>query len=332
MAIDPSFILLTCTVSTMLIWLAFYVLHGRKTVQAPIYPALPIVAAPLATAAQAQQVGDFYDATNDAFLKVYGEVIQAFRTHDLRNLLDYQASMMQLKPGMHILDAGCGICGPARFFATHYGVTVAAITASAVQQQTATARNAAAGLQAQVQVVQGDYHHLATHFEAGTFDVVYFLESFGHSPDKAQAIASAWEMLKPGGLLYIKDLFVKEPAIPAHAAEIATNIARIDEAYRYNVGDLNAVLTAIRKKGFILSALKTIDIPLEDFENLTISNDFQDLTGIHRIDNLQEYLFPVDFFELVCLKPWYDLSVGNSRYFLQNLYYLKVVGKLRIEN
>ncbi len=327
MTINPTFILLTCTVSTVLIWLAFYMLRGRKTIVAQPLPVSPVIPASVATHEQAQEVGDFYDATNDAFIKVYGEVIQAFRTHDLRNLLDYQAMMMQLKPGMHILDAGCGICGPARFFAANYGVTVAAITASAVQRQTATERNAAAGLQDQVQVVQGDYHHLSTQFEAGTFDVVYFLESFGHSPDKALAITSAWDMLKPGGLLYIKDLFIKEPAIPEHASEIATNIARIDEAYRYNVGDLNAVLTAIRKKGFILSALKTIDIPLEDFENLTISNEFQDLTGIHRIDHLQEYLFPVDFFELICLKPWYDLSVGNSRYFLQNLYYLKVTGK-----
>ncbi len=321
-------ILWACGLSTTLIWVVFYFVHGRASLH-PSRPAKtevqPLPA--LDTSGQSQEVGDFYDATTDAFLKVYGDVIQAFRTRDLGNLLHYQAGMMQLQPGMRLLDAGCGVCGPALFFAQHYGVRIDAVTASAVQQQEGLSRIAAAQMQASVTVQKGDYHHLSKYLEAGQYDVVYFLESFGHSPDKAQAIASAWEMLKPGGMLYVKDLFIKEPAIPSHAAEIQQNIARINEAYRYNVGDLNEVLTAIRRQGFILSALKTIDIPLEDFENLTISNDFQELTGIHRIDNLQEYLFPVDFFEIVCLKPWHDLGVGNSRYFMQNLYYLKVIGK-----
>ena len=70
--------------------------------------------------------------------------------------------------------------------------------------------------------------------------------------------------------------------------------------------------------------MKTIDLPLEDFENLTISNDFQELTGINKIENLQEYVFPVDFFEITCIKPWNALEYGNSRYFLQNLFYMQM--------
>ncbi len=329
-------VLLACTLSTGMVWGTFYLVNGprlsrqrksalearkneRKTVTKP------------ETGAHAKAVGEFYDATNDAFLKVYGDVIQAFRTRDLSNLLGYQANVMQLQSGMKALDAGCGVCGPAMYFAQNYDVQVDAITASEVQRKQALERIKVAGLEGRVHVKQGDYHQLSTYFPAGEYDVVYFLESFGHSPDKVAAIASAWEMLKPGGMLYVKDLFVKEPAIASHREEIQQNVARINEAYRYHVGDLNAVLTAIRQKGFILSALKTIDIPLEDFENLTISNDFQELTGIHRIDNLQAYLFPVDFFELVCIKPWHDVAVGNSRYFLQNLYYLKVKGKVEAE-
>jgi ubiquinone/menaquinone biosynthesis C-methylase UbiE len=324
--------LLACLLSTGLIWGLFYWVNGRSLRRSSMSGesnpgSNDGSAVQVDTAAQAKEVGAFYDATTDAFLKVYGEVIQAFRTHDLTNLLAYQAGMMQLKPGMRVLDAGCGVCGPAIFFAKNHGVQVDAITASKVQQAQALERIHAAGLQAQIHVVQGDYHQLSRHFPAGEYDVVYFLESFGHSPDKAAAISAAWEMLKPGGLLYIKDLFIKEPILPGHGPEIRANVDRINTAYRYNVGNLYDVLAAVRRQGFILSALKTIDIPLEDFENLTISNDFQELTGIHKIDNLQEYLFPVDFFELVCLKPWHDLEKGNSRYFLQNLYYLKVKGK-----
>ncbi|MFN8396215.1 MAG: methyltransferase domain-containing protein [Bacteroidia bacterium] len=315
----------------LLIWTAFYFVNrnslrkaspqpnpASQTSVAPEMPRQP---------SNAEEVGAFYDATTPAFLQVYGEVIQAFRTRDLANLLNYQASMMQLKPGMRILDAGCGVCGPAIHFAKEFGVQVDAVTASAVQVEEAKQRIQSAGMGEKVTVRRGDYHKLSEILPAGQYDVVYFLESFGHSPDKVAAIQSAWNMLKPGGLLYIKDLFIKVPVHPAHATEIAHNVQRINDAYRYNVGDLGQVLTAIRQQGYILSALKTIDIPLEDFENLTISNDFQELTGIHRIDDLKAYLFPVDFFELICLKPWHSTEVGNSRYFLQNLYYLQVLGK-----
>ena len=98
-------------------------------------------------------------------------------------------------------------------------------------------------------------------------------------------------------------------------------MVKINEAYRYDIADLNTLLDHIRRKGYILTSLKTIDLNLADFENLSISNDFQELTGIARIDNWSEYVFPVDFFELKCLKPGYDLNERPDRYFLQNLYY-----------
>src|SRR5689334_6724984 len=63
-----------------------------------------------------KRVGEFYDQQHDAFLKVYGDTIQAFRTTDITKLLEYQARSMGLKNGMKILDAGCGICGPAIYF------------------------------------------------------------------------------------------------------------------------------------------------------------------------------------------------------------------------
>lgn len=272
-------------------------------------------------------VGNFYDRHGDAFLQVYGDVIQAFRTTDPAKLLHYEATAMGLQQGMRLLDAGCGVCGPAIFFATHYGVQVDALTASGQQALLARQKISEAGLADRITVQQGDYHDPAAFFQPGTYDVVYFLESFGHSRNKGGAIRAAWQMLKPGGLLYIKDLFAKEAVMHAHARMMKENIERINRAYHYEVGDLCRVLADLRRTGFILSSLKTIDIPLEDFENLSISNQFQELTGINRIDDLQTYVFPVDFFEISCIKPWYDPAKGNSRYFLQNLYYLQVLKK-----
>lgn len=272
----------------------------------------------------ARSVGDFYNAQTENFLKVYGEVIQAFRTTDVTKLLDYQIEAIGFQEGQRVLDAGCGVCGPARYFAKHAGVRVEAITISEDQVARAKSYIEAEGLQEKVHVTHGDYHRLWEYYEADSFDVVYFLESFGHAVSHEEVIHAAWGMLRPGGTLYIKDLFIKEAALPSLKRDIEREVNNINKAYHYHVADLYEILRILRKKGYIVSSIKTIDLPLEDFENLTISNDFQELTGINKIENLQEYIFPVDFFEIKCHKPWNALEFGNSRYFLQNLYYMQV--------
>ncbi len=271
-----------------------------------------------------REVGDFYNEQTNNFLKVYGEVIQAFRTTDVTKLLDYQIETIGFVEGQRVLDAGCGVCGPARYFAKNAGVQVEAITISEDQVEKAKKYISDEGLEGKVNVTHGDYHQLEKYYESDSFDAVYFLESFGHATNHEQVINSAWGMLKPGGKLYIKDLFIKEAAIESLQDDIQREVKNINDAYRYNIADLYEVLKFVRKKGYILSSVKTIDLPLEDFENLTISNDFQELTGINQIENLQEYVFPVDFFEITCIKPWNALEYGNSRYFLQNLFYMQM--------
>src|SRR6187402_2801044 len=58
-------------------------------------------------------VAAFYNQNTDKFLEVYGEVIQAFRTKDVSIYLDYTIENAELKDGQKILDAGCGVGGPA---------------------------------------------------------------------------------------------------------------------------------------------------------------------------------------------------------------------------
>lgn len=271
-----------------------------------------------------KNVAAFYNEQTSNFLKVYGKVIQAFRTKDVAVLLNYQIKAIGLAPGIKALDAGCGVCGPAIYFAEHSGATIEAITISKVQLELSEkniARNPAAK---NIRVIEGDYHVLENYYPKNSFDVVYFLESFGHAHNHFQVLDSAWQILKPGGRIYIKDLFKKKALYKGMERQMAKEIDNINAAYHYNVPDLNSILDHARQKGYILSSLKTIDIPLEDFENLTISNDFQELTGINKIENLREYVFPVDFFELTLIKPSIDITLGNSRYFLQNMYFMQV--------
>jgi SAM-dependent methyltransferase len=269
----------------------------------------------------ALSVGRFYDAHHDVFLKVYGDVIQAFRTRDVRDLLDYQIASIGLEAGQRALDAGCGMGAPAVHFARQAGVRVDAITISEKQWAAARERVRKEGLEDRVTVVHGDYHRLPDHFPKGAYDVVFFLESFGHSRAKAHLLATCWDMLKPGGTLYIKDLFRRVPLRPEHAGRIDHEVGKINEAYRYEVGSLNGLLDQVRGRGFVVTALKTIDLVLEDFEDLAISNEFQELTGIARIEDWESYVFPVDFFEVKCKKPEFGLEERLDRHYLQNLYH-----------
>jgi hypothetical protein len=123
--------------------------------------------------------------------------------------------------------------------------------------------------------------------------------------------------------VYIKDLFRRISSSKLVQYKIDNEIQKINKAYFYDVADLNDFLIWLEKLDLLLY-LKTIDIPLEDFENLSISNEFQELTGIAKIDNWEKYIFPIDFFEVKLYKPEYDIEKGKHRYFLQNIYQLQM--------
>jgi len=165
-------------------------------------------------------VGDFYDQYHDKFMTVYGSVIQAFRTKNVGDLLQYQVESMGLARGQRVLDAGCGVAAPALYFARHAGVQVDGLTISRKQYEAAQRNIAAEGLEDQVSVTRGDYHCLSAYFAPDSYDVIYFLESLGHSRDKARVLDECWTILKPGGLLYIKDLFKRIPILAEHKKKL----------------------------------------------------------------------------------------------------------------
>ena len=139
-----------------------------------------------------------------------------------------------------------------------------------------------------------------------SYDRVYFLESFGHSNNKDKVIKAAWEVLKPGGKLYIKDLFLRVTESEWEQNRINEIAEQINKAYEYQIGDLNSILTSLRKKGFIINFIRVPNVNREMFENLTISNDFQNLFNIGKIDSWEDYIFPIDFYELLAEKPSYN--------------------------
>lgn len=249
-------------------------------------------------------VKDFYNATTDKFLQVYGEIIQAFRTNNVGDYLNYTIQSADLKNGHHIIDAGCGVAGPACYFAQQLPeIKIEACTISDVQAEKAKEKIAERCLQNHVRITLGDYHKLPELFPENSFDRVVFLESFGHSKNKTLAIESAFRVLKPGGKLYIKDLFVRESKNEWEQLRINHICEQINEGYAYEVGDIHHVFSAIRKQGLLLNFIRPPQIDLTKFEHLSISNEFQNLFNISKIDSWDGYVFPIDFYEILAEKP-----------------------------
>ena len=198
-----------------------------------------------------QQVASYYDAWTEKYLEAFGECIQAHRPAKEEELLEYLMERMGLKDGMSVLDAGCGVCGPARYFAIRRNLRIEAVTISSVQARMAAARNEAAGLGSRIRVTLDDFHRLAEIFGENAFDMVYFLESLSHSTEPRQALEAAHKVLMPGGLLYIKDFFIRPCESAEEQRRVLDVVARVDRIFSTKTAWANDVMQHLKEMGFL---------------------------------------------------------------------------------
>lgn len=174
------------------------------------------------------------------FLVSGGEKAEARRS----NLL--MAAEAGIRPGSRVLDAGCGVCGPAIDIASQIpGVTIAGITISAEQALTGKKLLREAGLTGAIEVARANYSDIP--FQSQSFDVVYFLESLGYAYCLEPVCAEAFRVLKPGGRIYVKDVFRKEG--PLSNVEEA-QVAMFNRAYVYRTRTLSETAASLRDAGF----------------------------------------------------------------------------------
>lgn len=122
-----------------------------------------------------------------------------------RHKMELTAANMKLKPGMRVLDLGCGFGGFSHYLATQHDVNVLAVTNSS-EMATAT-RELCAGLN--VQVWEADWRDLTD--ENGSFDRVVGIEVLfhvgRHNIEPFFRQISKW--LKPEGICVLQDFAVK---------------------------------------------------------------------------------------------------------------------------
>lgn len=107
--------------------------------------------------------------------------------------------MMSLRPGMRVLDVGCGIGGPAREIARFADCNVVGITISPYQVKHAEKYTAEDGFpDGQLEFVEGDFTKMP--FEDNSFDAAFAVEATVHAPTLDLVYREIFRVLKPGAV------------------------------------------------------------------------------------------------------------------------------------
>ncbi|GIV34458.1 MAG: hypothetical protein KatS3mg031_1993 [Chitinophagales bacterium] len=247
---------------------------------------------------QSDKVAAYYDHWQQGYNEVYGNFIQAFRPSDVDELMQYIAASAHIHDGLKILDAGCGVGGPAIWLASRFNIEIAGITISEVQVSQAQEHVRQSDLSDKVSITQGDYHELSRHYPAMYFDRVLFLESLGHAGDPARVIREAWTTLKPGGSIYIKDFYYKEPDDAYWSTRIRKTMENINRLYAYNCLNLTEIITALRRTGFEIDFIRKFAFK----DDISVRQEFETRFGIDIFGGEPEF-YPAEWLEIKCIRP-----------------------------
>lgn len=145
-----------------------------------------------------------------------GKNVEQLNTRDLealdnfhvgaREAIEDLAAFMELKAGMHLLDVGCGIGGPARYFAEQ-GCQVTGLDLTEEFVRVASSLTRMLKLDEKAHFRQGSA--LEMPFSSGTFDGAYMIHVGMNIQDKAGVFREVARVLKRRGRFAIFDIMLK---------------------------------------------------------------------------------------------------------------------------
>ena len=122
-------------------------------------------------------------------------------------------SKLELRPGMVVIDVGCGVGGPMRRVVREADVRAVGVNSSEIQLDKAKALSAGAGLDHMVDYVHCSFMDMSA-IEDNSFDRGYAIESTCHAPDKAGAFTEIYRVLKPGALFWGQEMCMTSKCDP----------------------------------------------------------------------------------------------------------------------
>nr|XP_009394726.1 PREDICTED: cycloartenol-C-24-methyltransferase 1 isoform X2 [Musa acuminata subsp. malaccensis] len=108
----------------------------------------------------------------------------------------FLALQLGLKPGMKVLDVGCGIGGPLREIARFSSTSITGLNNNEYQISRGRELNRVAGLSESCNFVKADFMKMP--FPDNSFDGIYAIEATCHAPDAVGCYKEIYRVLKPG--------------------------------------------------------------------------------------------------------------------------------------
>jgi len=150
-------------------------------------------------------VARHYDQLDRFYREIWGEHVhhglwQTGRETPMeatRAMSDLVIAKAQLKPGMQVLDVGCGYGGTSCIMAAEQGVHVTGLTISPTQQSYAASVSPFGNPAFLVE----DWMH--NQRPDGSFDALIAMESTEHMNDKVRVFTEAARVLKPSGRIVV---------------------------------------------------------------------------------------------------------------------------------
>lgn len=173
-----------------------------------------------------QLVSGYYDLVTDIYERGWGESFH-FAPRYLREPFEasirrhqhFIALHLGLRPGMTVLDVGCGVGGPMREMARFSGARIYGVNINAYQVGKAREYNRAARLSELCEVLEADFMNIPR--ADGSADAVYAFEATCHAPDKTALFRELWRVLKPRGKVAIYEWCLTERFDPDNAEHAA---------------------------------------------------------------------------------------------------------------
>jgi len=147
-------------------------------------------------------------------------------------------AQMDLRPGLRVLDVGCGLGGAARYMAARYEVDVEGIDLTPEYVSVGNTLTANVGLSARVRLVEGSALELPQPDDS--FDRVSMFHVGMNIEDKTRLFAQIARVLRPGGRLAVYDVMRVgdgDLAFPvAWAQDESTSFVAPVDGYRAAIG------------------------------------------------------------------------------------------------
>ena len=118
---------------------------------------------------------------------------ESFKASLLRHQ-HFLADRLSLRPGMHVLDVGCGVGGPMGNLARYSGASFVGINSSAYQIKRAKVHTR--DVQSLCRFIHGDYMQVPENDDH--YDAAFTIEATPHAPDKTAAFQEIFRVLRSG--------------------------------------------------------------------------------------------------------------------------------------